>query len=177
MPDRCAINRSIPKINCFVLESCMVSPLRRSWIWRFSGSGTSSFVTRYGPIGANVSGVFPKSHCPPGRPSCQSRGGNVVTVQISRDVVPKRLLRECSAPVLPMTTTSSGFIIDLAWMWEGSSIGVSGPITALENLLKQTGSDVGTSAPAFLGVVQVIQPDADDFFWPWNWGQEATVRE
>lgn len=55
------------------LESCSVVPFRRKRIGSTWGSGTSSAVTRAGPVGANVSKVLPSSHCWPLRWNCQSR--------------------------------------------------------------------------------------------------------
>jgi len=55
----CATGKSMSE----VLESCITFPLRMERIRSLFGSGISSFVTRKGPSGQNVSKLFPRAHC------------------------------------------------------------------------------------------------------------------
>ena len=56
-------------------------PFTSSHRGRAWGSGTSSLVTIQGPIGANVSQLFPLVHCPPGRSIWNSRSETSLTTQ------------------------------------------------------------------------------------------------
>src|ERR1039458_5112845 len=60
--ERNAISWGTPKIRLLVLELCISSPLRVSEMASLCGSSISSAVTMTGPMGANVSNVFPMVH-------------------------------------------------------------------------------------------------------------------
>ena len=72
LPLKNSIRAGTSKIMSEVFSSCIVTPLRIVRTTRAFGSGISSGVTRHGPMGRNVSKVFPRHHWLPPNRTCQS---------------------------------------------------------------------------------------------------------
>src|SRR6516225_768816 len=66
-----SISSGTPKIILLVWESCIVMPFTRARMARAEGSGISSRVVRWGPVGQTVSHDLPRTHCL--SPNCHTR--------------------------------------------------------------------------------------------------------
>src|SRR3974377_1125420 len=130
-------------ISCFVLESCITSPLTRVVIRKSLGSGTSSQVTKYGPFGEKVSHDFPRVHWPSA--NCQRLSETSLkttypaTYAIASSCDTAWALRPITTPKPPSKSPSA--------YSAGKRIGSSGPERLEVNFAKHNG-ELGIGCPA-----------------------------